>query len=118
MKPTRFDVVLVVVLLVTALGLLGFSHYKRVDGAPSDKPLVAVITVDGEEYARLPLNVDADLTLPTAHTVVIRDGEASVTSAPCPDRVCARTAPARAVGDCIVCLPLRVVITVTEDTAT
>ena len=117
MKPTRFDILLVALLLVAALALVGFSHGSRA-WADTDHPLVAIVSIDGTEYMRLPLNEDVTVTLPTTHVLQVKDGEVSVTSAPCPDRVCVHTTPARAVGNCIVCSPKWVVITVTEDMTT
>ena len=122
MKPTRFDVILVALLIVAALAVVGFSHVSRASRTPAEASAgrfpIALISIDGVEYTRLPLEEDTTVTLPTAHTVQVKGGEVSITSAPCPDRVCAQTAPARSVGDCIICLPERVVITVTEDVAT
>ena len=50
--------------------------------------------------------------------LVIRDGKAYVSSATCPDGICAGHRPISRVGESIVCLPHGVVITVVgEDTA-
>ncbi len=111
-KPTKQDGILAAVLIASALLLFGIVYLIRPAG---DTPLVAVVTVDHAEYARLPLANDTTITLPTGHIVTVEGGEVSVQSAPCPDRICMQTPAAHAVGQCIVCLPEKVVITVTED---
>ena len=116
MKTTRFDVILIASLLVVVVALVGFFHVSRAC-ADADRPLVAVISINGTEYTRLPLNEDTTLVLPTAHAVQVKGGEVSITSAPCPDLVCVHTTPASAVGNCIVCSPEKLVITITEDMA-
>ncbi len=114
MKPTKSDGILVVVLLgVTGLFLLLFCFLRPAD----DTPLVAIVTIDGAEYVRLPLDTDTTVTLPTGHAVTVRDGEVSVTSAPCPDRICLKTPPARSSGGSIICLPEKVVITIAQEAA-
>lgn len=116
-KPTKFDVLLVASLLVVVVAFVGFSHVSRAR-ADADRPLVAVISINGAEYMRLPMYEDTTVTLPTTHVVQVKGGEVSVSSAPCPDRVCVHTTPASAVGNCIVCSPERLVITIAEDMAT
>jgi hypothetical protein len=61
-----------------------------------------------------------DLTLPIhtgeggeqVNVLVIKDGEAYVQSASCPDGICAAHKPISRQGESIVCLPHRVVVTV------
>ncbi len=112
MKPTKFDGILVVSILTVACLCLGLAFLVR---PAEDTTLVAVITIDGAEYARLPLATDTTIALPTGHTVVVQEREVSVTAAPCPDQICVDTPGAHAVGATIVCLPEKVVITVTEN---
>ena len=75
----------------------------------------AVVTVDGREVARLPLNRDTELTVEGYggghNTVVIRNGKVYVSEASCPDKICVQTGCADELKS-IVCLPNRVVVTV------
>ncbi len=111
MKPTKQDGILAASVLAAALLSLGLFWLLRPSG---DVPLVAVVTVDTDEFCRLPLDTDATVSLPTGHVVVVKDRKVSVTSAPCPDQICVNTSAVGAVGGSIVCLPERVIITVTE----
>ena len=75
----------------------------------------AVITVDGEEIARLPLDQDTELVVSGynegTNTVVVQEGIVYVRDASCPDKICVQTGHADELKS-IVCLPNRVVITV------
>ena len=75
----------------------------------------AVVTVGGAEVVRLPLSKDTEYALETdfgTHMIVVRDGQVSVRSAPCPDKICVRHAPVSRRGETIICLPCGVVVTV------
>ena len=77
--------------------------------------LYAVVAVDGEQVARLPLAVNREYTVTTErgrNIVEVRDGAVCVREADCPDATCVRQGSVRHVGECIVCLPHRLVVTV------
>ena len=74
----------------------------------------AVVYLDGERYASLPLSEDTALEIVTdrgRNLVVVEDGRVFVKEADCPDLVCVHT-PALTEGDpkTIACLPHRLVI--------
>ncbi|MCR5310172.1 MAG: NusG domain II-containing protein [Lachnospiraceae bacterium] len=84
---------------------------------------VALITVEGREYARLPLDKDTVLTVTVndgTNTVKVADGRIYVESADCPDKICVGHKGISRCGETIVCLPHKVVIeipdTCSEDT--
>lgn len=74
------------------------------------------ITVDGalygtyslEEDQRIPIETDGN----TTNVLVIEDGRADMIQADCPDKLCVHQAAVSHVGETIVCLPNRVVVTV------
>ena len=73
-----------------------------------------VVTVDGDEYARLALNEDTELVINGCggtNLLVIKDGKAYVTEASCPDKICVKTGEANEIRS-IVCAPNKVVITI------
>ncbi len=75
---------------------------------------VAVVTVNGEEYARLPLDEDTELVIETpngTNILVIKDGNAYMTEADCPDKTCVKTGVADELRS-IVCLPHKVTVSV------
>lgn len=75
---------------------------------------VAVVNVDGEEYARLPLDENTEFLVKSGYgenLVVVEDGEVYIKEADCPDKVCVRTGKANAMKS-VVCAPHRLVVTV------
>lgn len=111
----KHDFILIAGILAAALLIfLGLQLSKGQGNAP----LYARIQMDGEEIARLPLSEDTEYSVGTQdgdyNLVIVSDGKVSVTSANCPDKVCVRTGRIDSVGDSIVCLPHRLVITVEE----
>ena len=50
-----------------------------------------------------------------SNTLVIKNGEAAVTRADCPDLICVNHRVVKRNGESIICLPHRVVITVISD---
>lgn len=78
-------------------------------------PEYAVITVDGTEIARLPLDDDCVYHIGDTNTVKISDGGAVMIEADCPDKVCMHTGRISHSGQSIVCLPNRVVVSITGE---
>lgn len=113
----RNDVIFIAVLLavVTVAGLAFF--FLREEGAS------VRVEVDGEVIGTYSLSIDREIEILTGedktqrNLLVIRDGKASVTEASCPDGICAAHRSISRVGESIVCLPHRVVITVTGEDA-
>lgn len=77
-----------------------------------------IVTVDGEIFGTYSLDEERTVEIRTGeksenlNRLVIRDGEAFVEFATCPDGICAAHRPVSHDGESIVCLPHRVVITV------
>ena len=113
----RNDVIFIVVLLlvVTTLGLCFYLFRGEGD--------MVVVTVDGKQYGTYSLTEDVRGEIRTGaeaeelNVLVIKDGQAYVEKATCPDGICAGHKPISREGESIVCLPHKVVITVyaTED---
>ncbi len=73
------------------------------------------VTVDGETWGSYSLAEDREVEIRTekgVNRLVIRDGEAYVEFADCPDGICADHKPISRTKESIVCLPHGVVITV------
>lgn len=72
----------------------------------------AVVTVDGAETARYPLDRDQTVTIGgEAYNILrISGGEAAVIEANCGDHTCVRTGTVSREGETIVCLPHRLVV--------
>lgn len=101
--------ILVVALLVlAAAGFVLFNAFKQVGD-------YAVVSVDGTEVARYPLDKELEtdiITVGGTNTLVIKEGKASVSSASCPDLICVNHREISNVGETIVCLPNKVVISI------
>lgn len=82
----------------------------------ADGGVCAVVYVDGEEIGRYALDVDATFTVPSEdggfNTVTVKDGEAYVADADCPDRTCVHSKSVSRTGERVICLPHRLMIVV------
>lgn len=74
-----------------------------------------IVTVDGEVYREFPLDEDTEYRIETENggynILIIKDGEAFVSEASCPDKVCVNTGAAQEIKP-VVCLPNKVVISI------
>ena len=78
----------------------------------------AEITVDGESKAFLPLGEDDSIRIDTDggyNVITVKDGEVTVSEADCRDQICVEHKKIRKTGETIVCLPHKLVVTVTGD---
>lgn len=110
-KRRNDGIFIAVLLLLVSLGGAAFYFLR----APGD---TVTVTVDKKLYGTYSLDTDTTVEIRTAegetayNRLVIRDGEAYVEEANCPDGICAAHKPISREGESIVCLPHRVVITV------
>lgn len=98
-------------LLVSAGLLAAFSLFRDRTGEKQ-----AVVYVGEKEYGRFDLEEEWTLEIPGenggTNLLVIREGEALVTQASCPDKLCVRQGAASEIGESIVCLPNKVIVAV------
>ena len=112
-QKRKNDLLLIGVLLIVALMLgIGYSFFQ---GADTKNP-VAVVTIDGEEYDRFPLDRDSEerIEFPDGsyNILVIKDGEADMSAASCPDKICVNHRSISKKNESITCLPNKVIITI------
>lgn len=108
------DIILVVVILFMAIiGIVVYQGFFKVPGN------TVVITIDGEEYKRLPLEGTMEIDIPGVdgghNHLVIRDGYADIVDASCPDLICVNQRKIHYNGETLVCLPNKVVVTIESD---
>lgn len=106
-----------IILIITAVAVLGAALILLMRPPAGDAKEV-LVTVDGEEYGRYPLDIDTEFTVETPwgyNQVIIHGGEADVCEADCPNQICVDTAPAKDIGDMIVCLPHRLVVEIVPE---
>ena len=93
-------------LIIAATGLLWlYAGRERGD--------TVQVTVDGTVIGEYPLERDDTIRIEGIggnNTLKIRDGQADMTDADCPDKICVNHATISDVGESIVCLPHRVVV--------
>ena len=114
-KPWRNDILLVVSLLlaVALLGALLLLTQKSGD--------TVEVRVDGALWGTYSLHEDRVVDIVTEagyNRLVIKDGKAFVEAADCPDGICAAHRPIDGTRESIVCLPNRVVVTITAGSDT
>lgn len=109
-KTLKNDILLITSLLLAALLAWGLLRLTRVRGAE------AIVTVDGETVATLPLSMDATLDVGAgegfSNVVEVSGGRVRVSDADCPDRLCVRMGWISRDGESVVCLPHKLVVTV------
>ncbi len=116
-KKTRNDIILVAVILVIAAAGLLFVNSTRQQGQ------YAVVKIDGEEFCSFSLEESIEKELVTGdekqftNTLVIEEGQARISQANCPDKLCCQYRPVSRSGETIVCLPHRLVIEIRAEKA-
>ena len=103
----RADLILIVALLVLAGALYLTLNANRQEGG------VVVVRVNGVETERHSLAVDGTFPLNGGTNIlVIRDGQAWLSEANCPDHICVKQGKIHYTGQVITCLPNRLTVTV------
>ncbi len=106
------DIILVVSLLAVAVIIFTVFFIFAKNGK------TVLVILDGKEHVCY--DIDKDLTIDIAsennqiNTLVIKDGQASIVSASCPDKICVKHRSIKRVGETIVCLPNKVVIKIVK----
>ncbi|MCI8889442.1 MAG: NusG domain II-containing protein [Hungatella sp.] len=96
---------LLVVCIVTAAGGLYLGNLIK-----NKKPAVMVeVSVDGKVVEELDLNKDGEFVIKGygsgTNTLIIEDGQAYISDATCPDRICIYQGKISSSGEMIICLP-------------
>ncbi|MBR2401798.1 MAG: NusG domain II-containing protein [Lachnospiraceae bacterium] len=109
MKIKRNDILLIGALLVVAVFLfVGSWLLKQATQEPE-----AVVLINGKEYARYPLDEDRVVELPGklgSNLLTIEGGEAYMSAAVCPDKICMGFGKIRNNTEQIVCIPGGIVV--------
>ncbi|MDO4481214.1 MAG: NusG domain II-containing protein [Bacillota bacterium] len=114
-EKLRNDILLIILLLIAA-GTAGL--FMLFAGNPGN---TVSVTVDGEEIMTLPLDEDTSIEIHPGkekddftNTLTIKDGKAYISYADCPDQICVNRGGISYEDETIVCLPHRLVVTVTQ----
>ena len=107
------DFILIATFLCAALMIYAFLYLTSSEGD------MVVVKVDGAVIKELPLNQDAEFTVPGyqggINSITIRNGSVLVSDADCPDKLCVKMGRINRAGETIVCLPHRVVVEIKMD---
>ena len=109
-KRLRYDILLICVLLFVSLAAVGITLLTSAEGAS------VMVEINGEKVAEYSLASEGEFALNGGTNIlVIKNGEAYLIYADCPDKVCVHTGKIKYVGQSIVCLPNRLSVTVIGD---
>lgn len=113
MKKADFIVIGTVALVVAVL--LFFLY-----GMNSGSGDLLIVEVDGKKTLEsISLSDNTELKIETdgggVNVLTVRDGEAVISSANCPDGICAGHKPISKPGESIICLPHKVVVSVVSE---
>lgn len=112
----KADFIVIGVVAVLAAVMLSFLY-----GVNTDSGDYVQIQIDGECVETLPLDEDASREIPTdnegLNILIIENGSAVMTEANCPDGICTNHKAISRVGESIICLPHKVVITIVNEKA-
>lgn len=104
----KADIVLFIVLLAFGFAMLFFTLR-----AASDPGRTVVISVDGQEYGRYPLDRDNVIEIENGsrrNEVTIKDGGVSMSYSTCENQICVHEGVVTTPGQLIVCLPNYVIV--------
>lgn len=112
-KLRKTDIVLMCAAAVLAVALVFALRLGAFAGGREAQEKTVRISVDGEVLGEYPLAEDRDIPVDTerGHNLVrIRDGEAFMAEADCPDHYCEQQGKIRGGARSVICLPHRLVI--------
>ncbi len=106
----KYDFIVIAAALAVA-GIMCLFLY----GFNNNSGAYVKIEVDGKAVETLPLDRDTERVITTdygSNTLVISGGEAYVSEADCPDKICVHHSKIHRSGESIICLPHKTVVTV------
>lgn len=106
----KADLYLISILVTVAL-LLCLGYYQKYQ----KKGDVVRICIDNQDFKTLSLEKDCEYIIPTPghhNTLVIKNGFAYISDADCPDKLCVHQKKISHVGETLVCLPHKVIVSI------
>lgn len=103
----RNDFWLIGIVLILAISMMAYHFLKEPLGEAD-----VIITIDGRAYGTYDLFANQTIDIDGMNTLVIRDGEADMQEADCPDKLCIHQKAISRDGESIICLPNRIVVTI------
>jgi len=101
------DLLLLIGILVVALiGMIGIQFLSVREAERIQ------VSVDGEVFGIYSLHEDQEIRINDTNYLLIKDGEADMIEADCPDQICVNQKKISKTGETIVCLPNKVIVEV------
>ena len=69
-----------------------------------------IISISGEVWGEYSLDEDQEIKINSGNVLEIKDGQAYMKKADCPDQICTEHAPIQTDNEVIICLPNKVVV--------
>ena len=109
MKMKKMDFILIfTIILLAAIGLFVYSVLGK------KTPGNVIVEVGGEVYGEYELDENEEVLIHDTNVLHIENGIVQMYEANCPDQICVDHAPISKNGETIVCLPNKVIVTITE----
>lgn len=112
MKNYKKDILVVLILLVTALGIflaLRFIHQKPADVVEIYREDTLIKTYSLNDSVQYKIKNGDD-----TNQIIIEDGEVFIRDANCPDKLCVKQGSISKSGESIICLPHKIVVKVSS----
>lgn len=108
------EIILIAVVLLAAFFL--FLYSKSIHQSPA---ALVEISIDGTVVKTFDLNQDQEYLIESStggtNMLIIQDGEAWISEASCPDKVCIRQGKISHDGELIVCLPNLMIVRISGE---
>ena len=114
MKLKRADYILILAILLSAVALCILFYFY----ATNEQPKTAVISVGGEVYTELLLSQDNTLVIEengNRNVVEVKNGKVRMVQSDCSGKECVNQGEIALCGECIICLPNRVTVTISGE---
>lgn len=111
MKMKKNDLILIIVVIIIAAA--AFLIHNFMGGKHAG---VVTVKVDGELEGTYSLHENQEIEINGGSNIlVIKDGEADMTWADCPDKLCVKQKSVSKKNENIICLPNKVIVEVESD---
>ena len=111
-KKHKFDIIIIGILSVLALTFVIVFYAFKTDGQ------YVTVTVNKVKTEKYSLNINGEYKIgndDNFNILVIKNGFAYIKEASCPDKLCVHQGKVKSNGEQLICLPNKVIITVTSD---
>ena len=110
-KMKKNDLILIIIVIVIAAAAFLIHNFMGGDNAG-----VVTVKVDGELKGTYSLLENQEIKINGGSNIlVIKDGEADITWADCPDKLCVKQKSVSKNNENIICLPNKVIVEVESD---